>query len=148
MYDARSRYVAAAVQTASPARLLTMLVDRLVLDVERGAHALEQGRRVDATQHLAHAQDIVAELASSLDVQEWDGAPQLLSIYTWLLRELLAVSTGGDAERLDGCRQIVAELSRTWHDAADAVAGVPTSADGTTPAGPPPAAPTGLLGVG
>jgi len=97
---------------------------------------------VDATQHLAHAQDIVAELVASLDVQEWDGGPQLLSIYTWLMRELLAVSTGGEAERLDGCRQIVAELARTWHDAADVVAGAPSPTD------PPPAAPTGLLGVG
>ena len=68
MFDARSRYVAAAVQTASPARLLTMLVDRLVLDVERGAHALTEGRRADATQHLAHAQDIVTELAASRNV--------------------------------------------------------------------------------
>ncbi|MBO0901281.1 flagellar protein FliS [Cellulomonas sp. zg-ZUI222] len=141
MYDARSRYVAAAVQTASPARLLTMLADRLVLDVERAAQALAEDRRVDATQHLAHAQDIVAELAASLDVQEWDGGPQLLSIYTWLLRELLAVSSGGDAVRLDGCRQIVAELARTWHDAAD-VAAAPAPAD------PPTAAPSGLLGVG
>jgi len=141
MYDARSRYVAAAVQTASPARLLTMLADRLVLDVERAAQALAEGRRAEVTQHLAHAQDIVAELAASLDVQEWDGGPQLLSIYTWLLRELLAVSSGGDAERLDGCRQIVAELARTWHDAAG-VAAAPAPAD------PPPAAPSGLLGVG
>ena len=142
MFDARSRYVAAAVQTASPARLLTMLVDRLVLDVERGAQALAEDRRVDATGHLAHAQDIVAELMSSLDVQEWDGAEQLMSIYTWLLRELLAVSTGGDPLRLDGCRQIVAELARTWHDAADVAAGTPAAGD------PPPSAPTGLLGVG
>ncbi len=142
MFDARSRYVAAAVQTASPARLLTMLVDRLVLDVERGAQALAEDRRVDATQHLAHAQDIISELMSSLDVQEWDGAEQLMSIYTWLLRELLAVSTGGDALRLDGCRQIVAELARTWRDAAEATAEAPPSTD------TPPGAPTGLLGVG
>ncbi|UCN14170.1 MULTISPECIES: flagellar export chaperone FliS [Cellulomonas] len=139
MFDARSRYVAAAVQTASPARLLTMLVDRLVLDVERGAHALTAGRRADATQHLAHAQDIVTELAASLDVEAWDGGEQLLAIYTWLMTELLAASTSGDAARVDGCRGIVAELARTWHEASDAVSAT------AAPAAP---APSGLLGVG
>ncbi len=142
MYDARSQYLADAVQTASPARLLTMLVDRLVLDVERGAHALGEGRKVDATQHLAHAQEIVAELVASLDVDGWDGGPGLLSVYTWLLRELFGVSTTGDAARLEGCRTIVTELSRTWHDAADAVAAAAAPATPTAPA------PSGLLGVG
>lgn len=141
MYDARQQYLAATVQTASPARLLTMLVDRLVLDVERGAHALAEGRRAEATQHLAHGQEIVAELIASLDVDEWDGAARLLSIYTWLLSELLGASAAGDAARLDGCRGVVAELARTWHDAAGVVAAE------TAPA-PSPAAPGGLLGVG
>lgn len=142
MFDARSQYLAAAVQTASPARLLTMLVDRLVLDVERGAHALAEGRRADATQHLAHGQEIVAELVASLDLDGWDGAEQLLSIYTWLLTELLGASASGDATRLEGCRSVVAELARTWHDAATAVA-----AD-AAPAAPATATPSGLLGVG
>jgi flagellar protein FliS len=140
MFDARSRYVAAAVQTASPARLLTMLADRLVLDVERGAHALAEGRRADATQHLAHAQDIVTELAASLDVDAWEGGEQLLAIYTWLMTELLAASTSGDAARVDGCRSIVGELARTWHEASDSVAA--TAAPAAAPA------PSGLLGVG
>ncbi len=140
MFDARSRYVAAAVQTASPARLLTMLADRLVLDVERGAHALTEGRRADATQHLAHAQDIVTELAASLDVDAWDGGEQLLAIYTWLMTELLAASTSGDVARVDGCRGIVGELARTWHEASDSVAA--TAAPAAAPV------PSGLLGVG
>lgn len=147
MYDARTQYLAAAVQTASPARLLTMLVDRLVLDVERGALALSQSRRADATQHLAHAQDIVTELVASLDLEEWDGAERLLSIYTWLLTELLTVSTTGDAERLDGCRGVVAELARTWHDAAELLAADAAPAPPTAPAASA-AAPGGLLGVG
>lgn len=141
MYDARTQYVAASVQTASPERLLTMLVDRLVLDVERGAHALTQGQRPAATQHLAHAQDILAELTASLDVDGFDGGEQLLAVYTWLMTELLSASTTGDAQRLDGCRGVVAELSRTWHEAADSVAAA-------APAAPTTPAPSGLLGVG
>lgn len=141
MFDARNQYLTAAVQTASPARLLTMLVDRLVLDVERGAHALSQGDRPGATQHLAHAQDIVAELAASLDLEAWDGAERLLSIYTWLMTELFGASTTGDAQRLEGCRGVVTEIARTWREASDQVAQQAVTAP-TTPA------PSGLLGVG
>ncbi|WP_136518491.1 flagellar export chaperone FliS [Cellulomonas telluris] len=150
MYDARSRYVAASVETASPARLLTMLCDRLLLDVQRAAHALGAGQRPQATQHLAHAQEIVAELIASLDVDAWEGGPRLLSIYTWLHGELLSAAASGDAERVDACARVVEPLARTWHEAADAVART------AAPAVPAPvaayaatAAPgAGLLGVG
>lgn len=149
MYDARTRYVAAAVQTASPARLLTMLVDRLLLDVDRGAAALAAGDRPGATQHLAHAQEIVAELIASLDVAAWEGGQRLLSVYTWVFRELLGASASGDEARVRACRDIVEPLARTWHEAADAVAR-PADAAPAEPAAP--AAPTGagagLLGVG
>lgn len=150
MYDARSRYVAASVETASPARLLTMLCDRLLLDVERAAHALDAGQRPQATQHLAHAQEIVAELIASLEVDAWEGGPRLLSIYTWLHGELLGASAAGDAARVRACARVVEPLARTWHEAADAVAGATAPA---APAAVPAAyaatpAPGGLLGVG
>ena len=37
------------------------------------------------TTNIAHAQDIVAELLSSLDTDAWDGAANLASLYRWLL---------------------------------------------------------------
>ncbi len=152
MYDARTRYVAAAVQTASPARLLTMLVDRLLLDVDRGAAALAAGDRPGATQHLAHAQEIVAELIASLDVAAWEGGQRLLSVYTWVFRELLGASASGDEARVRACRDIVEPLARTWHEAADATALLTAPAPAATAAPPAAAAGAGagagLLGVG
>ncbi|GAA4626689.1 flagellar export chaperone FliS [Cellulomonas oligotrophica] len=149
MYDARTRYVAAAVETASPARLLTMLYDRLLLDVDRARLALEEGRRPDATQHLAHAQEIVAELVSSLDTGEWDGGDRLLSIYTYLLTELIGAAGTGDVARVAGCREIIEPLALTWHEAADSVARAQAPAAPVTPAAPlAQSTGTGLLGVG
>lgn len=145
MYDARSSYVATSVQTASPARLLTMLCDRLLLDVERAAHALDAQQRPQATQHLAHAQEIVAELIASLDVDGWEGGPGLLSIYTWLHGELLAASAAGDVERVRACARVVEPIARTWREAAERSA---REASAPVAGMPVPASGTGLLGVG
>lgn len=122
MYDVRSRFLADTVATVGPSRLLTMLYDRMVLDVERAEAALVAGDRVEATQQLAHAQDIVAELISSLDAEAWDGGPGLLSIYTFLLSELLESSMTGSVERTAGCRAIITPLRDAWHEAAAAAA--------------------------
>lgn len=141
MYDVRSRYLADAVATAAPAKLLTMLFDRLLLDIDRGEAALRAGRRPDGTQHLAHAQEIVAELIANLDVDEWDGAPGLLSIYTFALSELIEASMTGDADRALACRGVLAPLGDAWHEAARTIAG-----DVPTPR-PAPASETSALGV-
>ena len=58
----RARYLAESVATASPARLVCMLYDRLVVDIVNGRDALLQQRYVEANKHLRHAQDIVLEL--------------------------------------------------------------------------------------
>lgn len=122
MYDVRSTYLADSVATAGPARLLTMLYDRLLLDLDRAATALHQGHRAVGTQNLAHAQSIVAELMSSLDVGAWDGGPRLLSIYTFLHGRLGEASATGDAAAARECRDLVAPLAEAWHGAADQLA--------------------------
>ncbi|UMG92950.1 flagellar export chaperone FliS [Nocardioides sp. TF02-7] len=68
--DARSAYLGNAVTTASPARLLVMLVERLALDVERGLEAQQASDWTAAHRHLIHAQDVVVELATSLAPDE------------------------------------------------------------------------------
>src|SRR5690606_23783735 len=106
------------VSTASPAQLLTMLYDRLLLDLDRGALALSAGQQADAAQHLRHAQDIVSELIATLDVEAWEGGPALMGLYTFVLRELLDVGRSGQVERVTACREIMSPLAEAWHSAA------------------------------
>jgi flagellar protein FliS len=136
LLDIRSRYVADTVATAGPSRLLAMLYDRLLLDVDRGERALRTGDRGGATGHLSHAQSIVTELICSLDVDGWDGAQNLLSIYTFLLRELVGSSVSGDAERVAACRALIEPLHEAWNEAGRSLTPVAATAR------------TGELGVG
>ena len=122
MYDVRRGYLAATVATAAPSRLLVMLYDRLALDVDRAELALRTGETEAASTQLLHAQDIVSELLSSLDVDAWDGAPGLLSIYTYLLTELVETNRTADPERALACRSIIAPLQDAWHGAAEEIA--------------------------
>jgi flagellar secretion chaperone FliS len=115
----RSRYAREAVTTASPARLVTMLYDRLVRDLDDAELAISVSNLQAAHTLLRHAQDIVQELATSLDVASWDGGPGLQSLYTWLVERLVAANVAKDAEIVSQCREVVEPLRDAWHDAAN-----------------------------
>jgi flagellar secretion chaperone FliS len=116
--SARNAYMGGMVNTASPARLLVMLFERLGADVDRAIAAQEAGDPTAASPHLIHAQEIVLELRSSLDHDVWDGAAQLDSIYSWLYRELIRANTSRDVAVTLGCKSVVGPLVATWREAA------------------------------
>jgi flagellar protein FliS len=121
MFGARnaSRYLGDSLATASPAALLVMLYDRLVLDLQRAENAQLAGDRETAHHNLVHAQDIVAELRNSLDVEAWEGGENLMALYNWLSKELIAANLSGDAARTAACRTVTVEpLAEAWRGAA------------------------------
>lgn len=118
----RARYAADAVGTASPARLLTMLYDRLVRDLALAEAAIDAGDVPAAHRELVHAQEIVDMLRASLDVEAWDGGPGLAQLYSFLHQELVAANVAKDAGRVAGCRQIIEPLRDAWQQAAQEAA--------------------------
>ncbi|WP_298461662.1 flagellar export chaperone FliS [uncultured Cellulomonas sp.] len=146
----RNRFLDNAVATAGPQQILTMLYDRLVLDISRAEAAQRNGDRTAAADQLDHAQEIVSSLASTLDVDVWDGGKPLMEIYLFLLRELMGCSIAGDPERTAKARDLVIPLRDAWHQAASTLAAsaapvIPTQR--TAPAFGEPAV-GGELGVG
>lgn len=129
---AATRYADDSVATASPTRLLVMLYDRLVLDLTRGEQAQRDGDRGAATTSLGHAQDIVAELLSSLDQNAWDGGPRLVALYAWLLKEISGSIVTDDADRTAACRQTVEPLRDAWAQAATQVPAAQPALTGAT----------------
>lgn len=114
----RERYLADSIATAPPAKLLVMLYDRLVLDLNRGEEALGAGDRVTASTHLIHAQDIVLELRTSLKMDTWEGANGLAQIYTFVLTELIHANMNGNVKQVSDCRSLIEPLRDSWRDAA------------------------------
>ena len=118
---AQQRYRDDAVLSATPERLVTMLYDRLVLDLERGEAAQRGGDWAEANAQLQHAQAIVAELTSSL-TDTWSGSSGLRALYTFLTQTLIGANIGRDPERTRSCIELVAPLRDAWHAAAASVA--------------------------
>ena len=116
--SARQRYATSAVGTASPARLLIMLYERLLRDLTTATDALHRRDHAQANDQLQHAQQIVLELRTSLDLDVWDGARGLADLYTYLHAELVTANVRKDAERTVRCRRLVEPLRDAWRDAA------------------------------
>jgi flagellar protein FliS len=114
----RQRYVADAVTTVSPARLITMLYDGLVSDLLRAEQAVEGRDRMLANERLLHAQAIVTELRVSLDPGKWDGGPALAELYDFINRELIDANVNQDVDKIRSCHGLDDPLREAWHEAA------------------------------
>ena len=114
----RDRYLADSINTASPGKLLVMLYDRMVLDLAQGEEALRAADRERAADRLTHAQEIILELRTTLDLDAWDGAPGLANLYGFLLTELIGANVRRDADRVAACRGLVEPLRDAWRAAA------------------------------
>lgn len=143
----RARFLSDAVLSATPARLLTMLYDRMVLDLDRAEKAQRAGDVAEANVQLLHAQDILAELMVTLDVEAWSGGPALQSLYTHLMGELVQANITHDADRTQQCRAVVEPLRAAWHEAAAELGGATRRTSELASVGAPQQA-GGVLGVG
>src|SRR3712207_9350454 len=94
----RARYLGDAVATSSPQQILVMLYDRLALDLERAQKFVAAGEREAASEQLQHAQEIVLELLTSLQVDAWEGGPRLAALYNWLIGELVQANVKLDTK--------------------------------------------------
>ena len=122
MVNPAQAYVGQMVTTASPARLLVMLYDRLLLDLRRAVAAQDSDDHAGAGAQLLHAQDIVLELSASLRTDVWGGAPALAAIYDWLHRELVRANVNRDVAVTRDCLALVEPLAEAWQEAALAAA--------------------------
>jgi flagellar protein FliS len=118
----RDRYISDSVDTASPARLVTMMYDRLVLDLASAEATLLGSSPTEASPALTHAQDIVIELRTALRLDVWSGAAGLASLYSFILRELIAANVSKDATKVAECRKLIEPLRDAWRDAANSTA--------------------------
>lgn len=121
-YPSSNDFLRESVLSATPAQLVTMLYDRLLLDLARAEAAQVSADWSTAGTSLVHAQDIVAELSSALDVTVWKGGNDLLAIYGYLTTQLIAANVGRDVERTRECAALLGPLRWAWLAAAQNMA--------------------------
>lgn len=119
--DAMARYGRDAVLSATPAQLLVMLCDRLMLDLARAEQAQVQQDWPAASVQLIHAQDIVMELSASLDVTAWDGAADLLALYQYANTALVNANIYRNVELTREATSLLAPICESWRQAAQSL---------------------------
>jgi flagellar protein FliS len=106
-----------AILSATPVRLLTMLYDRLLLDLNRAEAAQVVENWQIASDNLLHAQAIVSELM----VDAWEGGEGLFAIYTYASNALMSANIHRDVDRTRESIALLEPLRQTWHEAADSL---------------------------
>jgi flagellar protein FliS len=129
----RAAYNEQAVLSATPVQLVTMLYDRLMLDLGRAEQAQLVADWAGASEQLLHAQAIIAELSSSLKVDVWDGGEGLLALYNYTSTGLVTANVHHDVALTREVVGLLEPLRQAWHDAAASLqaggaAGVPLPA--------------------
>jgi flagellar protein FliS len=108
------------VLSASPGRLLVMLFDHLVVQLQRAKIGIERDDIALRTQALGKARAIVSELLSTLDFEQ--GGPmavELSRIYTSMLEEMVDVGMRKDLVCIGKLTFIATELRDGFHGAAE-----------------------------
>ena len=113
--DAAATYRDHAVTTASPAKLVVLIFQRLTLDLERALHALETDQSPHT--HLIHAQDLLVALLDALDLDAWEHAPQLAAIYLTVHRDLVTANIDNKPELVHNAHTIITGLKDAWTQA-------------------------------
>lgn len=103
------------VLSASPAGLLTITFDFCLAQLARARVGIETGRAELTLTALDRARQAVGELLASVDVtQGGDMGHRLVSLYLFVLAELVEVGRSHDVRRLVRNTKIMQELRDTF----------------------------------
>ncbi|WGK68543.1 flagellar export chaperone FliS [Candidatus Haliotispira prima] len=117
MYQNLQRYRKNDVVTANQGRLIVMLYDGLIKQIDLGTAELrKEGPRLDLAHNaLTKAQEILNELQISLDIEHGGQIAQsLLSLYRFFAKALIQANINKNSEGLPVIRQQIADLRDAW----------------------------------
>lgn len=116
----RAQFASDGLETASNARIVVLCFDRLDRDMAHALDGIERQDMYDVNDALGHAQDLLGELATMLDLEAWEHAGSLLALYDYLLRLLQAANVHKAANLVDEARLLLTELGDAFRSAANA----------------------------
>lgn len=145
------RYRETALGTMTREKMVVLLYERAISDLEDAIRACEADDRLRFTQRINHSQRIVAELRGALDHSiGGEISRNLEAIYDYLFQQHLSLLVDRDPHLVRSCIQVLQPLLEAWRQVPNGTAeaaarersgGVPTGAD---PAAPPPGGDVGL----
>jgi flagellar protein FliS len=124
----RSRFTDGALATASGPKVIQLCYERLDRDLDTALAAIGAHDVPGAHAALIHAQDLVHELLCMLDLDRWEHARTLASIYRYVLELLTEANVRKRPEPAHEARSLLAELGEAFRHGASAVVPEPVAA--------------------
>jgi flagellar protein FliS len=120
-------YQRTQVDTASPAKLVVMLYDGAIRFLRQAQAAMQRGDREGQNHCLVRAQRIIAELASSLDLEAGgEIATNLMALYQFMHEQLVIANLQDDVSTVQKVREMLESLREAWAQVEVAVRESPT----------------------
>ncbi|MBI5087586.1 MAG: flagellar protein FliS [Actinobacteria bacterium] len=116
----RSRFTEGALDTASGPKVIQLCYERLDRDLDGALAAIDRRDISGAHEQLCHAQDIVHELLCMLDLDRWEHARTLASIYRYVLELLTDANVRKQPGPAREARHLLAELGEAFRAGAAA----------------------------
>lgn len=110
------QYQQNSIMTASPEELTLMLYNGAIKFINLGKLHIENKEIEKANNAIKRAQDIIAELNNTLDMN-YEISHNLGSIYTFILEKLLDANIKKDISFLDEVLPLIEEIRDTWKEA-------------------------------
>ncbi len=117
--EAYQAYRTTQVQTSSPAELILLLYDGAIKYCRQAEAHPDNGERELAHNALLRSQDIIDELAVSLDFSAGEEIAQgLLQLYDYMGQRLVEANIHKDKAPITEVAAMLQELRETWAEAA------------------------------
>jgi len=105
----------ATAETASPHKLIEMLIDGALGSMAKARGAIERGVIEERTQHINKANEIIIGLRSALDFEKGgEIASNLDSLYDYMNRTLLSANRDSNAEQVQEVMNLLLEIKKGW----------------------------------
>ncbi len=107
----------ATVETASPHKLVAMLLDGALGALAKAKGAIERNSIEERTSSLNKASEIVVSLKGSLDLEQGgEVAANLDALYDYMVSGILEANRNNDAEKVQEIMNLLLEIKQGWSE--------------------------------
>ncbi|PIE24569.1 MAG: flagellar export chaperone FliS [Neptuniibacter caesariensis] len=105
----------ATVETASPHKLIAMLLDGAMGALAKSKGAIERNEIEERTEHLNKASEIVVGLKGCLDLEQGgEIAANLDALYDYMLRTMMQANSQNDVNKVQEVMDLMLEIKQGW----------------------------------
>jgi flagellar protein FliS len=105
----------ATIETASPHKLISMLLDGALASLAKAKGAIERNSIEERNQHLNKASDVVVGLKGSLDLDKGgEIAANLDALYDYMVRCIYEANRHNNADKVQEVISLMLEIKQGW----------------------------------